>query len=328
MKTKKLYNLIKQKNNLKKRSLDQDCANIKREVLFQNKFSVENILKMIKNIQNDCISSKPSESNMPNIKQTLSLFKENLAFILNKKKRIYTDNLKENEKKKEDLRNMIYSKNDETDARKINYQSEKEQLKLLNFQIENEIENTDFLIKQKNKLIENGYEENLSEPKYNYEKESKGIIHELMNNHKNEINQKLIKLTMQKSEKESELEVVLDYISQIKNKINKIKIDKIKDKFNSPANNIYEKKSKNFSCQILHEKIQENICVKNISEFNVDLSNKETNDTNSIKNYNDLNFIKLFMEHPNYGYLKNKIFYNLDNDEPLKSFNSSLDCED
>jgi hypothetical protein len=37
---------------------------------------------------------------MPNIKQTLSLFKENLAFILNKKKRIYTDNLKEYEKKK------------------------------------------------------------------------------------------------------------------------------------------------------------------------------------------------------------------------------------
>ena len=49
-----------------------------------------------------------------------------------------------------------------------------------------------------------------------------------MNNHKNEINQKLIKLTMQKSEKESELEVVLDSVSQIKNKINKIKIDKIK----------------------------------------------------------------------------------------------------
>ena len=89
------------------------------------------------------------------------------------------------------LRNInTENKYDETDERKINYQSEKEQLKLLNFQIENEIENTDFLIKQKNKLIENGYEENLSETKYNNEKKSKSIIHKLMNKKKNENKQK------------------------------------------------------------------------------------------------------------------------------------------
>ena len=134
-------------------------------------------------------------------------------------------------------------------------------------------------------------------------------------------------MTIDKSEKKTEIESLSDNISHIKKKINKIKIDTIKNKFKSPIQHNFEKKSDNFNFKILPKKIEENICVKNISELNLDFSNKETNDTNSIKNNNDLNFIKLYMEHSNYNYLKNKIFFEIENNESLKSFNSSLDSE-
>ena len=187
MDSKKLFNIINQKNNLGDRSSNKDFVNIKLESLFQKKFSIENLVKMIKNIQFDYISQKPSDCNFKNIKQILSLLKENLAFILNKKNKIYDDYHNENEKKKKEIKKIIFQRNYETVAKKIDYLSEKEQLKELNFQIENEIENTDFLIKEKNKLIENGYQDIISEHNYKKDNDNKKIIFEIMNNQKTEI---------------------------------------------------------------------------------------------------------------------------------------------
>lgn len=63
---------------------------------------------------------------------------------------------------------------------------------------------------------------------------------------------------------------------------------------------------------------------KNISGS--ESSNKETN-FYSVKNYVD-NIDKLEgQDNINYHYLKNQIFFDIDNDKSLNSFNSSLDSD-
>lgn len=327
MESKKCSNITNQ--NYKKEEIKEfkSFTNSKTEALFQHKYSVENLLKMIKNFQYDYISDKAKNCDIKTLKQVLVLLKENLSFILNKKNRIYNEKKEENVKNKESMMKKIYFRNNETAKKKIDYISEKEQLKILNFRIENDIDNADFLIREKTKLIEKEY--NGMPKKHNSicDSDNKELSLEIMNNHKTEINKKLINLTVKRTEQEDKIENILKDISQIKNKISKKKIDNIKDKFNSPIHNNYEKKSQNFNSIIIPKQLKENICYKYISELNVDFSNKETNDTNSIKNNNDLNFIKLCMEHSNYNYLKNRIFDDVDNSEPLKSFDSSLDSE-
>ena len=130
----------------------------KKNILYSNRANLVSLLNKIKNIQSDYISNKSinknqANQNISNTKNLLSLFKNSLNSILKEKKIIYNYFKKENEKKKKEIQKKLYNMpSDENEEYNITigntklYYSEKSQLEILNFHIENEIKNTDFLI--------------------------------------------------------------------------------------------------------------------------------------------------------------------------------------
>ena len=165
MSQKIIYHINKQVLNHRERILSFNCNlepsafNESDDILSSRKSSLETLLALIKNCQLDYISNKSSKkSYLSNTKQILSFLKDNLKSNLNEKNKAYDFLKNKNELKKKELQEKIFSESVNmtdmgSDVAKIN--SEKDQLKLLNFQIENEIKNADFLISQKSNLAHN-----------------------------------------------------------------------------------------------------------------------------------------------------------------------------
>ena len=196
------------------------------------------ILNEIKNCQLDHISSKARKDikiKESNTKLLLSSLKSSLDSMLKEKKIIQKYFEKENQKIKSKLRRNLFPENSESvDDREINntignekiYQSEITQLKLLNFQIENEITNTNNMIERNSEiyfytkkdlfyLIEN----NEYFCKYNYRDISKAseILHYIINSKR----KKFIETVNMKSEQDMEIKDLTTKKNYIKNRIGK-----------------------------------------------------------------------------------------------------------
>ena len=126
---------------------------------FSLKSSLESLLYQIKTSQMDYISNKSIKTNnLQNTKEILVLLKNSLTLMLKEKNKLYKYNKEKFDKKKRDIQKLIYpnyedTEKNETLGNKKLHSSETNQLKILNFQIENEISNTDFLIERYNQKI-------------------------------------------------------------------------------------------------------------------------------------------------------------------------------
>ena len=284
--------------------IKSNCLNQKKDALLSRKLSIENLLDIVKKFQINLISNNPHNLNNINTKLILSLFKDSLSNDLNNKQKVLDKLNKQNDKKKRNIRHMIKT-NNEKSKNDINYKKETEQLKYFNFNIENEINKIDFMIKEKKALKKIKYIDELDQQIIYCEPNNKNEMDTLkiMNEEKNELNQKFINLNNEKKKMDAEIKDVKNIKSIIDNAIN-------------------GKEKGNINFDFLFQKSDAPYLSKNNS--NSYSSDKETN-VSSVKNVNVYNFNA--ENNNNFDYLKNGPFFDLDNNKTLKSFHSSLDNE-
>ena len=284
--------------------IESNCLNQEKDALLSRKLSIENLLDIVKKFQINLISNNPHNLNIINTKLILSLFKDSLSNDLNNKQKVLDELNKQNDKKKRNIRHMIKT-NNERSKNDINYKKETEQLKYFNFNIENEINKIDFMIKEKKALKKIKYIDELDQQIIYCEPNNKNEMDTLkiMNEEKNELNQKFINLNNEKKKMDAEIKDVKNIKSIIDNVIN-------------------GKEKGNINFDFLFQKSDAPYLSKNNS--NSYSSDKETN-VSSVKNVNVYNFNA--ENNNNFDYLKNGPFFDLDNNKTLKSFHSSLDNE-
>ena len=320
--------LLTEETKLKDNFLDSKIKS-----LISHKSSIETLLNLIKRFQFDCISGNSMVNDNKKTKAILLELKEKLSNNLKKKTKIFKINKRELEEKKEELNREILS-NTEKENNKINYIKEVEQLRFINFNIENQIKSVDFKIKEKSIINENKSEYSGFLPNQKIycvqHKKIKSEALEIMKEDKQELKQQLIELTIKNTQNEEEINNIELKISNLRKKIKEKKIPKLEskecseteddmNKIQSETNQSVREKYKD-----LIQKWEDFFINKNISGS--ESSNKETNFC-SVKNYVD-NIDKLDGQNNiNYDYLKNQIFFDIDNDKTLNSFNSSLDSD-
>ena len=284
--------------------IESNCLNQEKDALLSRKLSIENLLDIVKKFQINLISNNPHNLNIINTKLILSLFKDSLSNDLNNKQKVLDKLNKQNDKKKRNITHMIKT-NNEKSKNDINYKKEAEQLKYINFNIENEINKIDFMIKEKKALKKIKYIDELDQQIIYCEPNNKNEMDTLkiMNEEKNELNQKFINLNNEKKKMDAEIKDVKNIKSIIDNAIN-------------------GKEKGNINFDFLFQKSDALYLSKNNS--NSYSSDKETN-VSSVKNVNVYNFNA--ENNNNFDYLKNGPFFDLDNNKTLKSFHSSLDNE-
>ena len=162
--------------------------------LISHKSSIETLLNLVKRFQIDCISGNSVVNDNKRTKGMLLEFKEKLSNNLKKKTKIFKINKRELEEKKEELNREILS-NTEKENNKINYSKEVDQLRFINFNIENQIKSVDFMIEEKSIINENKLEYfgNLSNQKIycEHHKQIKSEVLEIMKEDKQELQQQL-----------------------------------------------------------------------------------------------------------------------------------------
>ena len=160
---------LKNKDIILKENLDKINYMPKKKetenILFNHKCSLEVLLDMIKNFQNDYIL-KVNEANKNKInisKKIITLFRENLSLMETEKIKKFNYIKEKNENNKKQIQKILFSsvtKNIEMnnnvqfkdDSNSFSYIQKKNELNLINFQIENEINKTDFVVEQKNQI--------------------------------------------------------------------------------------------------------------------------------------------------------------------------------
>ena len=285
--------------------IKSDSLNKKKDISFSRKFSMESLLDTVKKFQIDLIIKNPEKLNFNNTKALLSLLKDNLSSELNNKRKIYDKIQKQNDKKKRSIRHMIKTNNDNFNN-SINYRKEAEQLKYINFNIENEIKKIDFTIKEKKALKNLEYLENQDEKIY-CDLNDKNIFEtiKIMKNEKNILNQIFINLSKEKEKSDNEIKNINDIKSILESKISK-------------------RERANLNFDLLYKK-SELLCLSK-NNSNSYSSDKETN-VSSVKNINNnVGNFKGFA-HNNFAYLQNDNIYDFDIHKTLKSFHSSIDTE-
>ena len=160
---------LKNKDIILKENLDKINYMPKKKetenILFNHKCSLEVLLDMIKNFQNDYIL-KVNEANKNKInisKKMITLFIENLSLMETEKIKKFNYIKEKNENNKKQIQKILFlseTKNIEMnnnvqfkdDSNSFSYIQKKNELNLINFQIENEINKTDFVVEQKNQI--------------------------------------------------------------------------------------------------------------------------------------------------------------------------------
>ena len=286
-------------------NIKTDRLKQKKDKSFSSKSSIENLLDTVKKFQIGLIIKNPEKLNLINAKALLILLKDNLSSELNKKRKIYDKIQKQNDKKKRSIRHKIKTNNGNLND-SINYRKEKEQLKYINFNIENEIKKINFMIKEKKALKNSEYSENLDEKMY-CDLNDKNIFEtiKIMKNEKNKLDQILISLSKEKEKSNNEIE-----------NLNNIKL--------ILENKIIERERTNINSDLLFKKGEVLCLSKNNS--NSYSSGKETNGSSIKNNNNNIDNFKCFA-HNNFGYLHNDNIFDFDIHKTLKSFHSSIDTE-
>lgn len=318
---------------------------IKEPILINRKTSLETLLNILKKFQ----ISYFSNSNKLSQKQILLSLKDNLNLMLKEKNKTLSYMKTQKEIKKKKMQKILYPSLNETkqkqydlisDNTKVSsFLNEKNQLEILNFQIQNEIEKTEFLIGQKKEII--SYIKSI--PFY-FEENKEIFCNNNYENYKNislffmdiirNIRNKFINIVKEKMKKDIKIKSISDQINYIKENIDEydengykkyIDTDEIiqeESKEYSKSNN----QSKRNSISSMHNK---NLLKRfsNASSFG-SLSLYKKKDKLNNKNIiyiNEINDARI----NNYLNMNINVNINLNNKYlPQQSFNSSLDSDD
>ena len=164
----------------------------------------------------------------------------------------------------EEKENEVNYKNKKFSSSEIN------QLKMLNFEIENKIKSNDFLIAEKSKIIKSGpfYFKEKNEIYLNFTDNNKVL--NILNKDLDAIKKKLIFYTKLKEEKEKKIKIISNQIDDLKDIFEEDKIDK----YNDTRNNYKE---------ALNYNIETTITLEN-NNINPNNNNKSFDNNNLIKN--------------------------------------------
>lgn len=227
----KVKNEVNNQHSLKSYKKDSSKP-IKKELFFSQKSSLEKTLRLIKNLQiNYIFNAETDKKNRGIIKDLLLSFKNKLINSLENKQKIYHLTKDEKEKKKNEVQKNIWPEKD--------YSSEANQLKLLNFKIENKIKRIDFEIERKNIILTNEpIGQKAKETIINYNNKSSSKVTDLLVDNLSIIQSYKENIIELRNETEKQIKIISNKISEFKN-MNKNNLD-IKENSNENNDNYNE----------------------------------------------------------------------------------------
>ena len=309
-----------------------------KQILINHKSSLETLLITIKNFQLEYLFKELNKNSFSK-KQMLISLKDSLNLMLQEKnKRLYYIK-KQYEDSKKEIQNKLFLFSQEKDKDEYNNKKldknkenssifEKNQLRLLNFQIQNEIEKTNFLIKLKTQI--NSYVKSI--PfffeinreifcKINYEMDAK--ISEILNGKIRNIRKEFINVVKDKMEKNLAKESISLQIKYIKDNIGDFKLNGCKKYIETK--DIIPEESIEYTKSIFTNQSKKN-SLTNINNRVISEKKNNLNTNSSINKYNNnqkIRIIKDKLENNNIFYsnkINKDIFNDLNNNNKINQY--------
>ena len=221
------YRIIPSKSYSSKENMISKEENFE-QILFHHKSSLDKTFDSIKKFQNNYFSKENSINKTSLAKTMLTLLLNDLTKI-NKERMKQFDLIKsKNENRKNKMKKILFPENeddvDKSDDLNYSYINQKNELKYINFQIENEIEKTEILIDIKHKIYLYlkyiSFYLNLNREIYcNINQESIEIVSDILKNIRTSIKKEFISTVKEKMETDLEINSLEYKIKAIKDNI-------------------------------------------------------------------------------------------------------------
>ena len=252
-------NITKENNIFKKEEIEQ--------ILTNHKSSLTKLFSTLKNFQNDYFSKETNTNKINLLKKSLNKLHSNLTSM--KKEKMKQLHILEttNENEKSTIQKSLFPDNEnntnDTDDLYTSFIRQKNVLKALNFQIQNEIEKTRIIIEMKNKIYSYikhiPFYLNLNRDIYcKINKEDTEKVSEILKNIRNSVKNTFISTVKEKMETDLEINSVKFKIKFIKDNITNNKLDGSK-RYIEPEEIIYEETKEN-NQSITNEKNKRSSC--------------------------------------------------------------------
>ena len=252
-------NITKENNIFKKEEIEQ--------ILTNHKSSLTKLFSTLKNFQNDYFSKETNTNKINLLKKSLTKLQSNLTSM--KKEKMKQLHILEatNENEKSTIQKSLFPENEnntnDTDDLYTSFIRQKNDLKALNFKIQNEIEKTRIIIEIKNKIYSYikhiPFYLNLNRDIYcKINKEDTEKVSEILKNIRNSVKNTFISTVKEKMETDLEINSVKFKIKFIKDNITNNKLDGNK-RYIEPEEIIYEETKEN-NQSITNEKNKRSSC--------------------------------------------------------------------
>ena len=252
-------NITKENNIFKKEEIEQ--------ILTNHKSSLTKLFSTLKNFQNDYFSKETNTNKINLLKKSLTKLQSNLTSM--KKEKMKQLHILEttNENEKSTIQKSLFPDNEnntnDTDDLYTSFIRQKNDLKALNFKIQNEIEKTRIIIEIKNKIYSYikhiPFYLNLNRDIYcKINKEDTEKVSEILKNIRNSVKNTFISTVKEKMETDLEINSVEFKIKFIKENITNNKLDGNK-RYIEPEEIIYEETKEN-NQSITNEKNKRSSC--------------------------------------------------------------------
>jgi len=252
-------NITKENNIFKKEEIEQ--------ILTNHKSSLTKLFSTLKNFQNDYFSKENNTNKINLLKKSLTKLQSNLTSM--KKEKMKQLHILEttNENEKSTIQKSLFPDNEnntnDTDDLYTSFIRQKNDLKALNFKIQNEIEKTRIIIEIKNKIYSYikhiPFYLNLNRDIYcKINKEDTEKVSEILKNIRNSVKNTFISTVKEKMETDLEINSVKFKIRFIKDNITNNKLDGNK-RYIEPEEIIYEETKEN-NQSITNEKNKRSSC--------------------------------------------------------------------
>ena len=252
-------NITKENNIFKKEEIEQ--------ILTNHKSSLTKLFITLKNFQNDYFSKENNTNKINLLKKSLTKLHSNLTSM--KKEKMKQLHILEatNENEKSTIQKSLFPDNEnntnDTDDLYTSFIRQKNDLKALNFKIQNEIEKTRIIIEIKNKIYSYikhiPFYLNLNRDIYcKINKEDTEKVSEILKNIRNSVKNTFISTVKEKMETDLEINSVKFKIRFIKDNITNNKLDGNK-RYIEPEEIIYEETKEN-NQSITNEKNKRSSC--------------------------------------------------------------------
>lgn len=303
------------------------------QILFSHKSTLETLLNIIKNFQLEYLLRMSDNKNKNQItKEMIISLKDNLNLMLNEKNKKLNYLINKNGINKKTVQNLLFPNIEETKIIKYNlsleqknsFVLEKIQLELINFQIQNEIEKTNFLTEHKAQTISYirsipfFFEVNQEIFCYNnYGNLSK--VSEFLNEIIRRVRKDFINVVKEKMKKEIELNGILIQTNYIKDRIEDIKLNGCKKYIETE--DIIQEESNEFSKSLITNQSKRN----SLSSINskIIINRMGTKNSRGSKKYINLKKERKIQKGNNKFY-KKKINSDILNDISNKNVNNYL----